>query len=141
MTAVEERRLKVLLKDAVAEVLEERQDLLRAAVQESLEDAAMLRAICVGEKTRPVSRNKIFQRLARAAGTPPSANPSTRICPPSPTRPCCAGSGKSSNRSKPHGRSSRFSTLNGSKPPASITVSVWANIALVLFLQTGWSPS
>jgi hypothetical protein len=67
MTAVEERRLKVLLKDAVAEVLEERQDLLRAAVQESLEDAAMLRAICVGEKTRPVSRNKIFQRLARAA--------------------------------------------------------------------------
>ena len=67
MNAIEERRLKVLLKDAVAEVLEERQDLLRAAVQESLEDAAMLRAIQAGEKSRPVSRNKIFQRLARAA--------------------------------------------------------------------------
>jgi len=67
MTAVEERRLKSLLKDAVAEVLEERQDLLRAAVQESLEDAAMLRAIQAGEKSRPVSRAKIFQRLARAA--------------------------------------------------------------------------
>ena len=67
MTAVEERRLKTLLKDAVAEVLEERQDILRAAVQESLEDAAMLRAIQAGEKSRPVSRAKIFQRLARAA--------------------------------------------------------------------------
>jgi hypothetical protein len=67
MTAIEERRLKVLLKDAITEVLEERQDILRAAVQESLEDAAMLRAIQVGEKSRPVSRTKIFQRLARAA--------------------------------------------------------------------------
>jgi hypothetical protein len=67
MTVVEERRLKVLLKDAVTEVLEERRDILRAAVQESLEDAAMFRAIQAGEKSRPVSRNKIFQRLARAA--------------------------------------------------------------------------
>jgi hypothetical protein len=67
MTAIEERRLKTLLKDAVTEVLEERQDILRAAVQESLEDAAMLRAIQSGEKSRPISRNKIFQRLARAA--------------------------------------------------------------------------
>ncbi len=66
MTAIEERRLKTLLKDAVTEVLEERQDILRAAVQESLEDAAMLRAIQSGEKSRPVSRGKIFQRLARA---------------------------------------------------------------------------
>jgi hypothetical protein len=58
MTAMEERRLKTPLKDAVTEVLEERQDLLRAA---------MLRAIQSGEKSRPVSRAKIFQRLARAA--------------------------------------------------------------------------
>ena len=42
MTALEERRIKVLLKDAVVEVLEERHDLL-------------------------TSRKKIFQRLARAA--------------------------------------------------------------------------
>ena len=67
MTAIEERRLKVMLKDAVTEVLEERQDLLCAAVQESLEDAAMLRAIQAGEKSKPVSRAKIFQRLAHAA--------------------------------------------------------------------------
>ena len=67
MTAIEQRRLKVMLKDAVTEVLEERQDLLCAAVQESLEDAAMLRAIQAGEKSKPVSRAKIFQRLAHAA--------------------------------------------------------------------------
>ena len=67
MTAVEERRIKVLLKDAVVEVLEERHDLLREALQESLEDMAMLRAIQAGEKSRGTSRKKIFQRLARAA--------------------------------------------------------------------------
>ncbi len=67
MTASEERRLKVLLKDAVTEVLEERQDILRAALQESLEDMAMLKAVQDGEKSPLVSRKKIFQRLARAA--------------------------------------------------------------------------
>jgi hypothetical protein len=36
-------------------------------VQESLEDAAMLRAIQTGEKSKSVSRGKIFQRFARAA--------------------------------------------------------------------------
>jgi hypothetical protein len=67
MTALEERRIKVLLKDAVVEVLEERRDLLREALQESLEDMAMVKAIQDGEKTRLASRKKIFQRLARAA--------------------------------------------------------------------------
>ena len=67
VTAIEERRLKVLLKDAVVEVLEERHDLLRDALQESLEDMAMLKAIQDGEKSRLASRKKIFQRLARAA--------------------------------------------------------------------------
>ena len=67
MTAVEERRIKVLLKDAVVEVLEERHDLLREALQESLEDMAMLKAIQAGEKSRLTSRKKVLQRLARAA--------------------------------------------------------------------------
>ncbi len=67
MTALEERRVKVLLKDAVVEVLEERRDLLREALQEGLEDMAMLKAIRGGEKSRFTSRKKIFQRLARAA--------------------------------------------------------------------------
>jgi hypothetical protein len=67
MTAAEERRIKVLLKDAVVEVLEERHDLLRAALQESLEGMAMLKAIQAGEKSRLTSRKKVFQRFARAA--------------------------------------------------------------------------
>ena len=67
MTALEERRIKVLLKDAVIEVLEERHDLLREVVRESLEDMAMLKAIQAGEKSRLTDRKKIFQRLARAA--------------------------------------------------------------------------
>jgi len=67
MTAVEERRLKGLLKTAVAEVLAERQDLLRDALRESLEDMAILRAIQIGEKSPIISRKKVFRRLERAA--------------------------------------------------------------------------
>ncbi len=67
MTAVEERRLKGLLKSAVAEVLAERRDLLRDALSESLEDVALVRAIKLGEKSPLTSRRKIFQRLERAA--------------------------------------------------------------------------
>ena len=67
MTATEERHLKGLLKTAVTEVLEERQDLLRDALRESFEDMAMVRAIQIGEKSPVTSRKKIFQRLGRAA--------------------------------------------------------------------------
>ena len=67
MTALEERRIKLLLKDAVVEVLEERHDLLREALQESFEELALLRAIQDGEKSPPTSRKKIFRRLERAA--------------------------------------------------------------------------
>lgn len=67
MTAIEERRLKGLLKSALTEVLEERGDLLREAVRESLEDVALLRAIRVGEKSPLTSRRKVFQRLERGA--------------------------------------------------------------------------
>ena len=67
MIAVDERRLKGLLKNAVAEVLEEHRDLLREAVRESLEDVALIRAIQLGEKSPLTSRRKILQRLERAA--------------------------------------------------------------------------
>jgi hypothetical protein len=66
MTAVEERRLKGLLKTAVTEVLEERQDLLRDALRESIDDVAILRAIQIGEKSPLCSRKKIFRNLERA---------------------------------------------------------------------------
>jgi hypothetical protein len=45
-------------------VLEERHDLLREALQESLEDVALVRAIQAGEKSPLTSRKKIFQRLS-----------------------------------------------------------------------------
>ena len=67
MIAVEERRLKGLLKNAVAEVLEEHRDLLRDAVRESFEDVALIRAIQLGEESPLTSRRKILQRLGRAA--------------------------------------------------------------------------
>jgi hypothetical protein len=66
MTAVEERRLKGLLKSAVTEVLEERQDLLRDALGDSVDDMAILRAIKNGEESPLCSRKKIFRRLERA---------------------------------------------------------------------------
>ncbi|MGA2556169.1 MAG: hypothetical protein ABSG04_07830 [Verrucomicrobiota bacterium] len=67
MTAVEERRLKGLLKTAVAEVLTERPDLLREALRESLEDMAILRAIQLGEETPMSSRKKVIRRLQPTA--------------------------------------------------------------------------
>jgi hypothetical protein len=67
MLAIEERRLKGLLKTAVAEVLEEHRELLREAVRESFEDVALIRAIQLGEKTPLTSRRKVFQRLERGA--------------------------------------------------------------------------
>lgn len=67
MTAVEERRIKGLLKSAFVEVLEERRDLLLDAMRETVEDMALLRAIQQGEKSRLIARTKIFQRLGGAA--------------------------------------------------------------------------
>ena len=67
MTVLEERRMKILLKDAVIEVLQERRDLLSEAMKETLEDMAIVKAIQIGEKSRLTSRKKIFQRLVRAA--------------------------------------------------------------------------
>jgi hypothetical protein len=67
MTAIEERRLKGLFKTAITEVLEERQDLLRDALRESLEDMAMVRAIQTAEKSPLTSRKKVFRRFQRAA--------------------------------------------------------------------------
>jgi hypothetical protein len=67
VTALEERRIKLWLKDAVVEVLAERHDLLREALQESLEEMGMLRAVQEGEKSPVTSRKKIFRRFERAA--------------------------------------------------------------------------
>ena len=74
MTATEERRLKGLLKSAVIEVLEERPDLLRGALAESLEDFALLRAIKAGKTRRkPAARGCFGNWSAACEGRIPGA--------------------------------------------------------------------
>ena len=47
--------------------VEERRDLLRDALLESLEDMALVRAIQAGEKSPLVSRKQVFKRFERKA--------------------------------------------------------------------------
>jgi len=60
---VEDERLKALFKTALVEVLEERKDLLRDVIEETLEDIALARAIEAGERTGEASRNDVFSVL------------------------------------------------------------------------------
>jgi hypothetical protein len=58
---VDEGRLKEMIKEALVEVLEERRDLMRAVMEEALEDVALVLAIEEGEGTAEVSRDEIFR--------------------------------------------------------------------------------
>lgn len=60
---VEEQQLKDLLKQALLEILEERQDLAVALFQETLEDWGLLQAIREGETTDTVTRETVFDML------------------------------------------------------------------------------
>jgi hypothetical protein len=57
---LEDARLKALFKAALTEVLEERKDLLRDVIEETLEDIALARAIEAGQHTEEVSRSEVF---------------------------------------------------------------------------------
>jgi hypothetical protein len=52
-----------MIKAALVEVLEERQDLLHEAVAQALEDMAFVRAIEEGEGSEPVAREDVFNLL------------------------------------------------------------------------------
>lgn len=56
-------QLKDIIKMAMAEVLEERQDLFQEAIETALEDLALCRAIREGEKIEAAGREDIFQVL------------------------------------------------------------------------------
>ncbi len=56
-------KLKALFKTALVEVLEERKDLLREAIEETFEDIALARAIEEGRRTDDVSRGEILPLL------------------------------------------------------------------------------
>ena len=56
-------QLKQLIKMALVEALEERQDLLHDAVEAALEDAGLIRAIEEGENTETAGRERFSASL------------------------------------------------------------------------------
>lgn len=61
--SMNKEQLKDVIKAAVTEALEERQDLLHEAIETAIEDLALSRAIKEGEKTRKVKREEVFNIL------------------------------------------------------------------------------
>ena len=60
---MDDARLKALFKTALVEVLEERKDLLRDVIEETLEDIALARAIEEGRRTQDASRGEVLSLL------------------------------------------------------------------------------
>lgn len=63
VSAIDETRLKALLKEALAEVLEQRREWFSELVVEALEESAFVQAIKEGENSEVVSREEIFALL------------------------------------------------------------------------------
>ncbi len=59
----DDEKLKGLLKTALVEVLEERRDILRDLIEETLEDMALARAIEKGRHSEDVQRDEIISIL------------------------------------------------------------------------------
>jgi hypothetical protein len=59
--AINQEQLKNVIKTALVEVLEERQDLLYDAIEDAIEDVAFARAIEEGESTELIEREEIFK--------------------------------------------------------------------------------
>jgi hypothetical protein len=60
---VEEDAIKALVKEAIIELLHERQDLLYAAIAEVIEDRALGEAIREGESTPYVTEDEVLAAL------------------------------------------------------------------------------
>ena len=60
---IEENKIKVLMKEAVAEVFKEKRKMFHDLVVEAIEDMALINAINRGEKTDSVSRSDILKIL------------------------------------------------------------------------------
>ena len=61
--SMNKEQLKDVIKTALVEVLEERQDLFQEAIETALEDIALTRAIKIGKKTKRVQRGGVFKTL------------------------------------------------------------------------------
>lgn len=66
-TAIDDQHLKEVLKAAFIEVLQERPDLIRGVLEETLEDVALVRAIQEGDQSGNVSREEVFVLLRGGA--------------------------------------------------------------------------
>jgi len=84
----DEPKLKMLLKAAVVEVLEERRDLIRDAVAEAVEDLGMIQAIKEGSRSASVSRDAVIRILRKRRSRPPFRPASLKIFAPSKTGAC-----------------------------------------------------
>ncbi len=60
---IDEQNMKRLLKEALLELFEERQELFYQLVSEVIEDAGLLQAIKEGEDSEYVSRDEVFAVL------------------------------------------------------------------------------
>lgn len=64
---MEDQQLKDMLKQAMLELMEERQELFQQILTEILEETNMVSAIQEGLKSEDVSRDEIFQILEVSA--------------------------------------------------------------------------
>jgi hypothetical protein len=62
-SAIDESRLKDILKTALIEAFEERKSLFYELISEALEDIALVHAIKEGEDTESASRAEVFSIL------------------------------------------------------------------------------
>jgi hypothetical protein len=61
--AFDEKKLRGIVKSALAEAFKENREMMQDIVEEALEDIAVARAIEQGLETKSVSRRKIFSIL------------------------------------------------------------------------------
>ena len=66
-TLADQNQLKAVFKAAFIEVLEERPDLIRDAIEDALEEIALARAIEAGKDSEAVSRDEVFSLLKGAS--------------------------------------------------------------------------
>lgn len=57
---IEESRLKELMKEALIEIIEERQDMLAQLISEVIQDAALSRALRLDEGLQPLREPQSF---------------------------------------------------------------------------------
>ena len=62
-TQIDENKLKIILKEALIEALEEKRDIFHELIIEAIEDIGMINAIREGDNTETVRKQKIFDIL------------------------------------------------------------------------------